>query len=133
MLKKLRIEVEEASAEECVEALSRYEHAIQQQEAKRFQYLWPAQTDYEIVPIEDLPWKIGSAARRYYGEELGREVREEVIEYDTTIPSYKGRRIIEYTRIDTRHPVYSGDNEATARANEEAVQALQRMMPGIPK
>jgi hypothetical protein len=128
MLKKLRIEVEESTAEECVEALSRYEHAIQQQEAKRFQYLWPPWADYDAVPIEDMPWKIGSAARQFYDEELGREVKEEVIEYDATAPGYKGRRVVEFTRVDTRHPVYSGDSEATARANEEAVQTLQRMI-----
>lgn len=128
MLKKIRIEVEEDSAEACVETLSKYEHAIQQQEAKRYQYLWPCNEE-GLPPIEDLPWKIGVAARLFYNGELGREIKEEVIEFDPTLPGYKGRRIVEYVRIDTRHPVYAGDDQATANANDAAVKLLSSMLP----
>lgn len=128
MLIKVRIEVEEDSAEKCVETLSKYEHAIQQQEAKRFQYLWPC-TSEGLPPIEDHAWKIGVAARCFYEEELGREVVEEVIEYDSTLPGYKGRRIVRYSRLDTRHPVYAGDIEATTISNEAAVKALGNLLP----
>ena len=128
MLKKIRIEVEEDSAEACVETLSKYEHAIQQQEAKRYQYLWPC-TEEGLPPIEDLPWKIGVAARGYYNGELGREIKEEVIEFDPTLPGYRGRRIVEYVRVDTRHPIYTGDDQATANANDAAVKLLASMLP----
>lgn len=128
MLKKIRIEVEEDSAEACVETLSKYEHAVQQQEAKRYQYLWPVNEE-GLPPIEDLPWRIGVAARSYYNGELGREIVEEVIEYDSGLPGYRGRRVVIYNRIDTRHPVYAGDDQATANANDVAVKQLSSMMP----
>jgi hypothetical protein len=127
MLRKVRIEVEEHSAEACVEALNKYEHAIQQQEAKRYQHLWPVDEEGH-PPIEDVPWKFGVAARRYYDDLLGREIREEVIEFDPLLPGYRGRRIAIYDRIDTRHPVYSDDKQATAEANDQAVRRLASIM-----
>jgi hypothetical protein len=128
MLRKIRIEVEEDSAEACVITLSKYEHAIQQQEAKRYQYLWPS--DPEGHPaIEDNAWNIGVAARHFYNGELGREIVEEVIEYDPGLPGYRGRRVVTYNRIDTRHPVYTGDVQVTANANDEAVKLLSSMLP----
>lgn len=133
MLIKVRIEVEEDSAEKCVETLSKYEHAIQQQEAKRFQYLWPC-TEEGLPPIEDHAWRFGVAARTFYNEELGRTIVEEVIEYDpkNTIAGYRGRRVITFTRADTRHPIFAGDEEATVEANEVALDSLNRMLPGRP-
>jgi hypothetical protein len=125
MLKRIRIEVEEPTPEACVEALNKYEHAIQQQEAKRYHHLWPID---EEDHIEDVPWSYGVAARRYYNDLLGREIAEEVIEYDVTGPYYKGRRIVLYKRLDTRHPVYSDDPQAVAEANDQAVKTLQKVL-----
>lgn len=125
MLRKVRIEVEEDTPEACVEALSKYEHAIQQQEAKRYQYLWPADPDGHPA-IEDNAWRIGVAARHFYNQELGREIKEEVIEFDPSLPGYRGRRIVEFVRLDTRHPIYAGDIVASAAANEAAVKKLTK-------
>lgn len=126
MLTRIRIEVEEDSPEACVETLSKYEHAIQQQEAKRYQYLWPSDLDGHPA-IEDNAWKIGVAARHFYNEELGREIAEEVIEFDAKRDGgYRGRRVVTFTRVDTRHPIYSGDTQATASANDEAVKTLTK-------
>lgn len=125
MLRKIRIEVEEATPEACVEALNKYEHAIQQQEAKRYHHLWPID---EEDHIEDVPWSYGVAARRYYHSLLGREILEEVIEYDASGPYYKGRRIVTCNRVDTRHPVYADDPQAVAHANDEAVKQLTNMI-----
>lgn len=125
MLTKVRIEVEEDSAEACVETLSKYEHAIQQQEAKRYQYLWPCDTEGH-PNIEDNAWKIGVAARHFYNQELGREIVEEVIEFDPSLPGYRGRRVLKFVRIDTRHPIYTGDNQATANANDAAIKTLAK-------
>lgn len=126
MLKKIRIEVEEPTPEACVEALNKYEHAVQQQEAKRFHHLWPID---EEEHIEDVPWSFGVSARRYYNDLLSREIEEEVIEYDSGGPSYLGRRVIIYRRLDTRHPIYSDDPQVTAEANDMAVKLLTNMLP----
>src|SRR5688500_337531 len=85
MLRKVRIEVTEPTAEACVDALNKYEHAIQQQEAKRYHHLWPID---EEDHIEDVPWSYGVPGRRYYHEFLSREIVEEVIEYDSSRPCY---------------------------------------------
>ena len=127
MLRRVRIEVEEPTAEACVEALNKYEHAIQQQEAKRYHHLWPID---ESDHIEDVPWSYGVAARRFYNDLLGREIVEEVIEFDAGGPYYHGQRDVRYDRIDTRHPVYSDDTEAVAAANDEAVKTLTSMLKG---
>ena len=132
MLKRIRIEVEEDSAEACVEALDKYEHSIQQQEAKRYHNLWPCDEE-GLPPIEDLPWRIGVPARSFYNEELGREIIEEVIEYDSGLPGYKGRRVVRYARVDTRHPIYSDDARAAAKANQESVTTLQKMLGAVTK
>ena len=124
MLKKIRIEVEEHSPEACVDSLNKYEHAIQQQEAKRYHHLWPID---EEDHIEDVPWSYGVNARRYYNDLLGRVIMEEVIEYASDGTYYKGRRVVHYERVDTRHPVYSDDEDATFAANTEAVKQFHKM------
>ena len=130
MLRKVRIEVEEPTPTACVEALDKYEHAIQQQEAKRFHHLWPID---EEDHIEDVPWTYGVAARRFYNDLLSREIVEEIIEFDSGGPHYKGRRVVRYDRIDTRHPVYSDDEKAVAVANDEALKVMHSMLQGISK
>lgn len=130
MLRKVRIEVEEPTPEACVDALNKYEHAIQQQEAKRFHHLWPID---EEDHIEDVPWSYGVSARRFYNELLGREIVEEVIEYDSGGPYYKGRRVVRYVRIDTRHPIYSDDEQAVAQANDAAVKQFTKMLGGAAR
>lgn len=49
-----------------------------------------------------LPWRHAVAARDYFNEILGREVTDEVIEYDSGLPGYKGRRVVQFKRVDTR-------------------------------
>lgn len=114
MLKRFRIEVEEVSPAECVEALDRYEHALHQQEARRYRWQWPVTLGSidddpgkpknadpaEEYPTPDQPW--AESERLYYEDWLGREVTEEVIEYDPALPGYKGRRVVSFKRIDTR-------------------------------
>lgn len=125
MLTKVRIEVEEPTPEACVEALNKYEHALQQQEAKRYHHLWPID---EEEHIEDVPWTYGVAARRFYNELLGREIVEEVIEFESGRLHYHGRRVVRYIRTDTRHPVYSDDDAAVAEANDAAIKEFHKMI-----
>jgi hypothetical protein len=117
MLTRIRIEVEEATAAECVEALAKYEHAIQQQEARRYRELWPVSatldtreggeskisTPEEEYPTPDLAWAVALDKREFYGEQFGTETTDEVIEFDSSIPGYKGRRVVSFSRIDTRN------------------------------
>jgi hypothetical protein len=91
MLTRIRIEVsDEDSAAATSEALDCYEQAITQAEAGRFM-LDPGLAD--DMP-NDLP--------RYRADHLGREVTDEVIEFDPGLPGYKGRRVVQFRRIDTR-------------------------------
>ena len=113
MLTRVRIEVEEETAEACVEALWKYEHAIVQQEVRRFRALWPVtgssehvNTDDEEYPTPDHPWSDSVSERDWFNSSLGRELSEEVIEYDESIPGYKGRRVVRFVRIDTRHSIF---------------------------
>lgn len=85
MLTRIRIEVEEHSPEQCVRSLDKYENAVAAEEATRWAF-------------EGLPTPEGM----YYGGEMGRELMEEVIEYDEGIPGYKARRVVRYSRLDTR-------------------------------
>jgi len=128
MLKRIRIEVEEATAEECVAALMKYEHAIQQQEARRYRHLWPLaiaevnpitdgdqvvghhfkETDEGVeYPTPDQPWDDGYDERGWFNDHFGREVTEEVIKYDESLPGYVGRRVVQFKRIDMRGVVES--------------------------
>jgi len=117
MLTRIRIEVEEATAAECVEALAKYEHAIQQQEARRYRELWPisamldtqggeskVNTPEEEYPTPDHAWSVGINERDFYNSQFGREVTDEVIEFDSSLPGYRGRRVVVFTRIDMRRP-----------------------------
>lgn len=115
MLRKFRIEVEEESPDKCVETLTKYEHALQAQEVKRYASYFPVSATHEgIDPVDekrlnelDHDWNESIGARSFFNGELGREVVEEVIEYDPSLPGYRGRRVVAFTRIDTRPPAYS--------------------------
>jgi hypothetical protein len=117
MLKSIRIEVEEETADRCVESLWKYEHGIQVIEAQRWCQAWPIMLSSEGSPespeeqygIRLHPWEddvMGRGEdpwpRSFFNEQLGRELVEEVIEYDESIPAFRGRRVVRYTRIDTR-------------------------------
>lgn len=112
MLTKVRIEVEEETAEACVEALWKYEHAMQLAEARRFMDCWPvsvssegpATTPEEEYGIREHPWSHGLVQRSFFNAQLGRELVEEVIEYDEGIPGYRGRRVVRFVRTDMRSP-----------------------------
>lgn len=92
MLTRFRIEVEgEDSAGAAEIALAKYEHALQLAEVNRYGHAAKFQ-DWPIEPRE----------RCYHSETLGREVTDEVIEYDPGYPGYKGRRVVRLKRLDTR-------------------------------
>ena len=65
--------------------------------------------------------------REFFEMELGSELIEEVIEYDKTLPGWKGRRVVEYRRLDMRDDHFqpiepldfnaSGDNAKRERAS----------------
>ena len=114
MLTRVRIEVEEETAEACVEALMKYEHAIQQQEARRYRDTWPvefsdkhANTPEEEYPTPDQPWSDDAVPRSFFNGQFGREITEEVIEYDSSLPGYRGRRVVAFTRIDMRSRAFA--------------------------
>lgn len=91
MLKRVRIEVEgEESAAATEMALTKYEHALQVVECQRFDVGGMTETVHAHNHPE--PIRI----------ELGRQVTDEVIEFDPSLPGYKGRRIVKFTRLDTR-------------------------------
>ena len=129
MLTRVRIEVEEDTAEACVEALSKYEHAIQLQEVRRYRDTWPITVTAQSVhrppypgeyadpqptavlepitgaseyPTPDQTWEAPLNVRTFFNDELGREITEEVIEFDASLPGYRGRRVVAYKRLDTR-------------------------------
>ena len=120
MLTRVRIEVEEDTAEGCVEALAKYEHAIQQQEARRYRDQWPISATLDTRPegeshvnssedeysTPDHDWSDPIAERDFYNEQLGREIYEEVIEYDPGLPGYKGRRVVGFKRLDSRREIF---------------------------
>lgn len=112
MLTKVRIEVEEQTVGETVDALARYEHAIVTAEAQRYIDQWP--TWYEVDPeaggepkevdprnVQSF-WEMPAEDRDYFREELGAELLEQVIEYDQSIPAWKGRVVYAYRRVDMR-------------------------------
>lgn len=117
MLTRIRIEVEgEDSAAATEEALTKYEHVIQVTEANRFGLLRQGkargeeasaivegQSAYEANILQThAGWGVRVDERGFYNEALGREVTDEVIEYDASLPGYKGRRVVQFRRIDTR-------------------------------
>jgi hypothetical protein len=110
MLTKIRIEVEEETAEACVEALWKYEHEIQTAEAKRYHDCWPVaggvdesgEAWAEDNFPKNHPWSDGVVERSFFNGELGRELVEEVIEYDDGLPGYRARRVVKFIRVDMR-------------------------------
>ena len=116
MLTKVRIEVEEQTVGEVVDALSKYEHAIQCAEAQRYEAQWPAEfTADPLKPGESVRvgpsyfsnWRTPMEERDFFNFELGAELVEEVIEYDSGIPAWKGRRVVAYKRLDSRSEVFA--------------------------
>lgn len=119
MLTRIRIEVEgEDSAAATEEALAKYEHAIQVMEAQRYGKVRMGGCRGEEPAVGDAndptplhvrneaqlspAWAAPVVERGFYNDELGREVTDEVIEYDASIPGYKGRRVVQFRRVDTR-------------------------------
>lgn len=103
MLTRIRIEVEgEDSAAATEEALTKYEHGITYMEATRCQLGKGG---------DPAGWRRDLSEIPSYAEEFGREVTDEVIEYDASLPGYKGRRVVQFRRLDTRS---SGLREAPA-------------------
>jgi hypothetical protein len=117
MLTRIRIEVEgEDSAAACEEALTKYEHALQVLEAGRYgqlrkgsargeeaEDLLEGESPYEAnVRQLHAGWGVSTVERGFYNEELGREVTDEVIEFVPDHPGYRGRRVVQYRRLDTR-------------------------------
>jgi hypothetical protein len=110
MLTRFRIEVEEQTVAEAVEALTKYEHALQCAEAGRYDAQWPVELTFDPgEPLEAAPskeaftcWDKPLAEREWFNEELGREVTDEVIEFDPELPGYRGRRVVRLVRLDTR-------------------------------
>lgn len=113
MLTKVRIEVEEQTVAETVDALARYESAIMTAEAQRFDAQWPHEyvadpLSHEARPLEPrrvdpepmYHWDLESLPD--YALQLGRELIEEVIEYDPSLPGWKGRIVVAYRRLDGR-------------------------------
>lgn len=93
MLSRIRIEVsDEETAAACEEGLDAYEGSIQRLEAKRF--------GFAVQYVDGGDWHDSETTD--YGDKLGREVTDEVLEYDPSIPGYKGRRVVQFRRLDTR-------------------------------
>lgn len=104
MLTRFRIEVEGGDSAAATEAeLTKYEHALQWTEASRYRC---HRDDKEAK--EPLPgWHDADVTgRSFFNSELGREVTDEVIEYDPGLPAYRGRRVVRFKRIDTRSPIF---------------------------
>jgi hypothetical protein len=102
MLTRFRIEVEGAdSAAACEEELAKYEHALQVAEAQRYGIGYERE-DGTIRDARFSDWANGAVVRDFYNTQLGREVTDEVIEYDASLPGYRGRRVVRFKRIDTR-------------------------------
>lgn len=97
LLTRIRIEVsDEASTAAVTNELDRYERAVMASEAMRHGRKLP-QSAHEVLdrtcelrPDPDL------------ADFLGREVTDEVIEYDASLPGHKGRRVVRFKRLDTR-------------------------------
>src|ERR1043166_1857310 len=102
MLKRIRIEVEEATAEECVSALNKYEHLLQIAEADRYGFV----EEFDILKFPE--WGTSTNERNFYNGQLSREITEEVIQYapkDTVPRGYHGRRVVRFKRLDNRDPI----------------------------
>lgn len=116
MLTKVRIEVEEQTVAETVEALAKYEHAIVCAEAQRYEAQWPREFvadplrpeehDARTDPSSYSNWNMPFEEREFFAMELGRELMEQVIEYDPGLPGWKGRVVFRYRRLDTRSDAF---------------------------
>ena len=115
MLTRFRIEVEELTVAETLEALSKYEDALLVTEAERYWDQWPrdfgvdlegnfVQQDGEVRPAHT-PWQ-SKADREDYRLELGARRTEEVISWDEGAGRYKGRRVVVVERIDLRDDTF---------------------------
>jgi hypothetical protein len=117
MLTRIRIEVEgEDSAAATEEALTKYEHALQVTEAQRHGI---AYGDGGAQYAEH--WKVPGVERDHYNSQLGREVTDEVIEYDPSLPGYKGRRVVCFKRIDTRSPAFTEPKTEAATSTHTVI------------
>jgi hypothetical protein len=104
MLTRIRIEVsDEDSAAATTEALDRYERAVSESEAARF--------GMEAATIR----------KDVLADRLGRDVTDEVIEYDASLPGYKGRRVVCFKRLDTRSENLKPPPKATECATSSSV------------
>lgn len=109
MLTRIRIEVEgEDSAAACEEALSKYEHVLQEAEINRFRSL----NEVAVPKVPATRWDTSILDRDFYNAYHGREVTDEVIEYDSSVPGYKGRRVVHFRRIDTRKNLASEEGHS---------------------
>jgi hypothetical protein len=121
MLKRFRIEVESESPDACVEELWKYEHALQVTEAERYGLGY---TDQSFVVENVIGWEATIAERSFYNERLGREVHEEVIEYDRKLPGYRARRVVAFIRLDTRSVLSYLDRPVPEPASGQAPAGL---------
>jgi hypothetical protein len=101
MLKRFRIEVEAESPETAADELWKYEHVLQVAEAERYGLGY---TEQDFVVGFNF-WAATIEERSFYNERLGREIHEEVIEYDPKLPGYRARRVVAFTRADNRSPL----------------------------
>lgn len=104
MLKRFRIEVEEVDATTCVESLNRYEGVLHMVECCRYGLLYAGGEMCEPAnePFTVPQWVDGESRSTFSSDKVGREVTDEVIEFDASLPGYKARRVVQFTRVDTR-------------------------------
>lgn len=113
MLKRFRIEVEELTVAETLEALSKYEDALLVSEAERYWDQWPRDfgVDDKGNYVEDVERPSHSrwsrkGDRQDYRLELGAKRTEEVIAWNEGSERYDGRRVVILERIDLRDDTY---------------------------
>lgn len=104
MLTRFRIEVEESDATTCVESLDRYELMLHLAESSRYGLLYAGGDACELAnePFTVEQWVHGQSRSSFHSEKLGREVTDEVIEFDVSLPGYRARRVVAFKRLDTR-------------------------------
>jgi hypothetical protein len=107
MLTRIRIEVsDEESAATAEMTLDKYEAELMAFEAGR-----------RDLSFANMDWEDIDGLRAL----LGREVTDEVIEFDSSLPGYKGRRVVQFRRIDTRSanlaPVESTEASSSTSLN----------------
>lgn len=100
MLHRVRIEVREDTADEAVEALTKYFHALHVIEAERYKARIEEVTGR--TPAEHQPWEVDVEHRDFFNSELGAELTEQVIEYVADWPGFQGRAVVKFSRVDTR-------------------------------